>query len=93
MSHHFIRNLVETKTIDVKYIKSEDNVTDIFTKNVKEETFNKHANTINNGKVKYEGKESEKIDDVNIKTKKDQHKKTKREDVKRTKTNMNQNLD
>ena len=47
--YHFIKNLVETKVIDLKYIKSKDNIADIFTKNVKEETFEKHANTINKG--------------------------------------------
>ena len=36
-----------------------------------------------------EGKEYEKIDDVDIQNEKDQYKETKREDVKMTTTNMN----
>ena len=69
----------------MRYIISEDNIVDIFTKNVKEETFNKYAKTINNGKVKYNEKDNNEINDANIETKEDQYKETKREDVKRTK--------
>ena len=76
--HHFIRNLVETKIINIKYIKSENNIADIFTKNVKEETFNKQAKAINNGKVKCDGKDKDKINDVNNETKEYQDKETKR---------------
>ena len=67
--HHFIRNLVEAKVIDVKYIKSEDNVADILTKSVKEEIFNKHANTINKGKITYEENDIKNTDDQDIQKK------------------------
>ena len=70
----------------MKYIKSVDSITDTFTQNVQEETFNKHAKTINNHKVKYNETDNDKINDANNETKEDQYKETKREDVKRTKT-------
>ena len=38
MRHHFVRNLVEKRIIKIRFIKSEDNIANIFTKNVKEET-------------------------------------------------------
>ena len=37
--HHFIRNLAEKKIIEIRFIKSENNVTDILTKNVKEKKY------------------------------------------------------
>ena len=47
--HHVIRNLVEKKIIEIRFIKSKENIADILTKNVNEETFNKHTKKINNG--------------------------------------------
>ena len=37
---HFVRNYVEDGTIKVKFIQSEDNGVDIFTKNTNESTNN-----------------------------------------------------
>ena len=55
--HHFIRDLIKDKKIEVRYVKGENNLTDIFTKNVKEEIFEKHVKMINKCKVKYKTKE------------------------------------
>jgi len=35
--YHFIRDLVRDKYLDLRYIRSEDNYTDIMTKNVSKE--------------------------------------------------------
>ena len=51
--HHFIRNLIEKKITKIQFIKSKDNIADILTNNVNEETLNTHAKKINNGKVRY----------------------------------------
>ena len=48
---------------------------------MKEETFNKHAKTINNGKVRYNTKEKGKINYENYEIKEYQFNKAKREDV------------
>ena len=49
--------------------------------NKKEEIIDKHAKTINNGKMKYETKEKAKVDNKNCDPKEHQYKKAKREDV------------
>ena len=49
---------------------------------MKEETFNKHATKINNGKVRYDANERDKFNDENYETKEDQFKEAKREDIK-----------
>ena len=41
--YHFIRQHIETKSIKLKLIKSEDNTSDIFTKNLGHKLFWKHA--------------------------------------------------
>ena len=40
---HYLRELIDKGYIKTKFIKSADNDSDIFTKNVNEELFNKHA--------------------------------------------------
>ena len=72
MRHHFIRNLVKKKTIEIQSVKSENKNADVLTKNVKEETFAKHAKTIKNGKVRYNTKEKGKVNYGNDETKEDQ---------------------
>ena len=47
--HHFIRDLIKEKKLEVRFIKSEDNPADILTKNVNKETYLKHANNILRG--------------------------------------------
>ena len=78
--HHFIRR--EKKIIEIRFIKSENNIADILTTNVKEEMFHKHAKTINNGKVRYDTKEKGKVNYGNYRMKEDQYKEAKREDIK-----------
>jgi hypothetical protein len=41
--HHFIRNLIEDKIIEVKFVKTADNDADSYTKNLSLELFNKHT--------------------------------------------------
>ena len=55
--HYYIRDLTEDKRIEVRYAKSENNLVDVLTKNVKEEIFEKPAKTMNKGKVKYKAEE------------------------------------
>ena len=45
--HHFIRDVIKDKKIEVRYVKGGNNLTDIFIKNVKEEIFEKHVKMIN----------------------------------------------
>ena len=80
--HHFIRNQVKKKIIEIRFVKSENNIADILTKNVKEEIFDKYAKTINIGEVRYDTKEKGKVNHGNYETKEDQYKEAKREDVK-----------
>ena len=63
--HHFIRELIKDKKIKVRYVKSENNLAVILTKNMKEEIFEKHMKTINKCKVKYETKEEKAIETKN----------------------------
>jgi hypothetical protein len=41
--HHFIRNLIEDKIIEVKFVKTSDNDADAYTKNLSLELFEKHT--------------------------------------------------
>jgi hypothetical protein len=49
--HHFIREYYESKHFYIKYVKSEDNESDILTKNTTEKILRKHAENIRNGTV------------------------------------------
>jgi hypothetical protein len=42
--YHFVRELLEDGIIQINYVKSEENVADIFTKNLGEQLFEKHQN-------------------------------------------------
>ena len=44
--HHFMRDMMEYKDIDIKYIRSEENPADIMTKNTSEAYFVKHIKRI-----------------------------------------------
>ena len=48
--HHFIKDLRKNGDIEVEHVKSEDNVSDILTKNTSTEIFNKLSGRILNGK-------------------------------------------
>lgn len=68
--HHFIRSMIENKVLDVKFVKSRSNASDIMTKNVVEELFLKHEKSINGGMIEYNEKEMviEDEDDILAKT-------------------------
>ena len=44
MRYHFVRNYIEDGTIKIKFVRSENNNSDIFTKNLSKELFVKHSN-------------------------------------------------
>ena len=44
--HHFLRELVDCGVIKLKFVRSEENVSDIFTKNLAGPLFHKHAKTL-----------------------------------------------
>ena len=44
--YHWIRQFVDDKIVDVKYVKSEDNVSDICTKNLLVKLFEKHSSKL-----------------------------------------------
>ena len=44
--YHWIRQFVDDKIVDVKYVKSEDNVSDICTKNLPTKLFEKHSSKL-----------------------------------------------
>ena len=46
---HFVRDLVRDNRLKIKYIKSEENVSDILTKNVHRKVFERHQWNIVNG--------------------------------------------
>ena len=47
MYYHFLRErVIEFKDIILKYVKSEDNIADVFTKPLAEELFVKHVNNM-----------------------------------------------
>ena len=68
--HHFVRSMIEKKVLDVKFVKSRLNASDIMTKNVVEELFLKHEKSINGGMIEYNEKDMviEDEDDVLAKT-------------------------
>ena len=43
---HFVRHYVEDGTTKIKYVRSEDNNTDIFRKNSTESTYHKHTSKL-----------------------------------------------
>ena len=49
--HHFIRGQIKMKTLKVKFIRSEDNPSDIMTKNTPAGIFARHAESILTGSV------------------------------------------
>ena len=68
--HHFVRSMIEKKVLDVKFVKSRLNASDIMTKNVVEELFLKHEKSINGGMIEYNEKDMviEDEDDILAKT-------------------------
>ena len=77
MRYHFVSNSIKRKIVDIQFTKSEENITDILTKNMQKETFHKYTKIINNSKIKTSCKKKVLTED--------QHKERKREDVKRNK--------
>jgi Reverse transcriptase (RNA-dependent DNA polymerase) len=51
MKYHFIREQVENGLVEIKFVRSEDNVADIFTKNLGGEKFNFHSQKLFNGLI------------------------------------------
>ena len=49
--HHFMREMVEEKDIDIHYIRSEDNSAEIMTKNTPEAYFARHTKRITEGEL------------------------------------------
>jgi hypothetical protein len=49
MKYHFIREQVENGLVEIKFVRSEENVADIFTKNLGGEKFNFHSEKLFNG--------------------------------------------
>jgi hypothetical protein len=49
LRYHYIRELVEQGIIEVKFVRSEDNTSDIFTKNLRQILFEKHQKTLGVG--------------------------------------------
>lgn len=50
VSHHFVHDIIQEGDIQVRYIRSEDNPSDIETKNTREATFIKHAENMKKAK-------------------------------------------
>ena len=44
--YHWIREFIQDEMVKVKYVKSEDNVADICTKNLQGKLFDKHSNKL-----------------------------------------------
>ena len=42
--YHFVRDLIETGIVEISFVRSEENDSDVFTKNLGEELFCKHTN-------------------------------------------------
>jgi hypothetical protein len=51
MKYHFIQEQVENGLVEIKFVRSEDNVADIFTKNLGGEKFNFHSQKLFNGLI------------------------------------------
>ena len=49
--HHFMRDMVEDKDMDIKYIRSEENPSNIMTNNCSEDDYVKHMKSIMEGKL------------------------------------------
>ena len=49
--HHFLRGMVEEKDIDIQCIRSEENTSDIITKNTLEAYFARHMRRITDGEL------------------------------------------
>jgi hypothetical protein len=49
--YHFSRDKVEDGSIRFVYVRSEDNPSDLFTKNVKQQIHDRHADNIRNGTI------------------------------------------
>ena len=66
--HHFIREEIKSKNIEVKFIKSEDNIADCMTKNLSEGTFTKFKVKLLNGRVHGDGppREDDKMWDSSV---------------------------
>ena len=43
VKHHFVREYIDKGLIKIVFVKSEENDADIWTKNVKQETYDKHT--------------------------------------------------
>jgi hypothetical protein len=50
--HHFLRDLVQDKRIEIRFIRSENNSSDITTKNTPQALHNEHTNMIKQGRLK-----------------------------------------
>jgi hypothetical protein len=49
IKYHYIREQIDVGLIEVKFVKSEENLADLFTKNLKGELFECHASKLVNG--------------------------------------------
>ena len=49
--------MIENKVVDVKFVQSKDNTSDVMTKNLAEDLFLKHEKSINGGMISYNEKE------------------------------------
>ena len=49
--HHFLRDMVDDKDIDIKYIRIEENPADIMMKNCSEADYVKHMKRIKDGEI------------------------------------------
>ena len=49
--HHHIRQQLADRTLNLRFIKSEDNISDIMTKNCPEQTFKRHCEDLLNGTI------------------------------------------
>ena len=49
--HHHLRHQLQEETLTLHFVKSEDNVSDIMTKNCPEKTFLRHSNRLLDGTV------------------------------------------
>ena len=49
--HHFLRDMVEEKDMDIKYIRIEENPVDITTRNCSEADYVKHTKRITEGEL------------------------------------------
>ena len=61
--------MIENKVVDVKFVQSKNNTSDVMTKNLAEDLFLKHEKSINGGMISYNEKEMiiENKDDIQTK--------------------------